>query len=77
MKYDFRTLNVCKNLTPYAFSKRNPLPTAHTFFVLDHNGECVDEFDLWEDARECYINQSPAELVGAWLLYGITTETLN
>ena len=66
-----RTQNVLYNLTPYAYTKRNPLPDAHTFVVLDHNGECVDEFDEWEDARKCYLNQSPETLVGAWLIYGV------
>jgi hypothetical protein len=37
----------------------------------------VDEFDTWSEAQDCYINQSPVEFVGAWLLYGITQVTLN
>lgn len=71
------TRNVTVNLTHYAFSKVNPLPNAHTFFVLDHNEECVDEFDEWEDARLCYQNQSPEYLVGAWLIYGIVMVTTH
>jgi hypothetical protein len=77
-RYDFRTRNYLVNLTSIAYTK-NPIFTSryHTFVVLDHNGECVDEFDTWQDAQQCYINQSPVEFVGAWLLYGVTQVTLN
>lgn len=66
-----RTQNIMQNLTCFAYSKRNPLPQAHTYLVIDHNGECVDEFSEWEDATQCYLEQSPENLVGAWTIHGI------
>lgn len=47
------------------------MPEAHTYFVLDHEGICVGEFDTWEKAAQCYLEQSPCELIGAWLLFGL------
>lgn len=72
------TRNYITNLTSLAYTKHlASLSKYHTFYVLDHNGECVDEFDEWQDAVDCYKNQSPPELVGAWLLYGVQMVTLN
>lgn len=65
------TLNITSNLTRFAYCKTSPLPNAHTYLVIDHNGECVNEFSEWEDATQCYLNQSPETLVGAWLIYGV------
>jgi hypothetical protein len=69
--------NYMKNVTPFAYQNNSPVPDAHTYFVIDHNGECVDEFDEWKEAKECYQSQSPENLVGAWLIYAVELVTLN
>lgn len=72
-----QTRNYSYNITSVMYSNVNPVPLAHTFYVLDHNGECVDEFDEFADAQFCYRNQSPAHLVGAWQVFAVQMVTLN
>lgn len=74
---EVKTKNYSYNITPIMYSNRNPIPLAHTFYVLDHNGECVDEFDTFEEAKECYMNQSPETLVGAWQVFAVQMVTLQ
>ncbi len=72
-----KTKNYSYNITAVMYSNRNPVPLAHTFYVLDHNGECVDEFDTFEAAKKCYINQSPEHFVGAWQVIAVQMITLQ
>lgn len=71
------TKNYSYNITSVMYSNVNPVPLAHTFYVLDHNGECVDEFDEFSDAQLCYRDQSPAHLVGAWQVFAVQMVILN
>lgn len=74
---EVKTKNYSYNITPFMYSNTNPVPLAHTFYVLDHNGECVDEFSDFNSAKDCYINQSPETLVGAWQVFAVQMVTLN
>jgi hypothetical protein len=76
-EFTTRTRNYMKNVTCYAYSSKSPCENAHTYFVMDHNGECVCETSDWSDAVEYYRSESPETLVGAWVVYAVELVTLN
>ena len=50
------TRNYLRDITSHIYSKVNPTPNAHTFLLLDSEGECVEEFTGFYELQEFYFD---------------------